>query len=626
MRFNISIIHYFSIISCAFYSLHGANTSQQVRNSDGATLSSLKITTTDHKHTFRLTAVDILNLDASKITTGTFGTSFIANNAITSAKLASNSVDTSKLVNESVTTSKLNNNAVTNDKLASGAVNTDNIITGAVVTGKIADGAITTSKLNNNSVTHDKLASGAVDTENIVSNSITTRKIVDGAVTAAKLAPGAIGFVQIADNSITTPKIADGAVVDSKIVDMSASKLTGAITTTQVTDSAITDVKINDVSASKITGTIATSQIANEAITAAKIAVGNIMTDHLFDYAVTSTKLAKDAVGSYQIRDNAVTGSKIAQDAVGTLNIVDDSVTNAKIVNVSANKITGTITGSQIAHNTITNQHIANGTINTVNIANGAITDALVSGINASKITSGQLDPARFPHISIDNVSGLSTQILSVVQSGEALTINQTPTYVLPFTYFEPGSFLQWDSGQVSQRAEWQGIIANECTVDMKGLGVMDLDTDFVLKGAGNFLTLGTIRSDQITLEQAGNVERSIELSKFDRLFPRDGTIEGVFENITLVLNNNITLNAPITVGSGHFRIKGNGYTVTFSETGSITVPAGCRTNQRTHSFGWDVAYPFGDDKSFSIGSQHVIRGKNSPRYHSLFITFKTSF
>lgn len=50
------------------------------------------------------------------------------------------------------------------------------------------------------------------------------------------------------------------------------------------------------------------------------------------------------------------------------------------------------------------------------------------------------------------------------------------------------------------------------------------------------------------------------------------------------------------------------------------------RTNQRTHSFGWDVAYPFGIDKAFSIGSQHAIRGKNSPRYHSVFVAFETSF
>ncbi len=50
------------------------------------------------------------------------------------------------------------------------------------------------------------------------------------------------------------------------------------------------------------------------------------------------------------------------------------------------------------------------------------------------------------------------------------------------------------------------------------------------------------------------------------------------------------------------------------------------RTNQRTHSFGWCVAYPFGIDKLFSIGSQHAIAGKNSPRYHSLFIAFQASF
>jgi hypothetical protein len=68
--------------------------------------------------------------------------------------------------------------------------------------------------------------------------------------------------------------------------------------------------------------------------------------------------------------------------------------------------------------------------------------------------------------------------------------------------------------------------------------------------------------------------------------------------------------------------------------TPNLNTPAGtynyetvmARTNQKRHIFGWQVDYPLQNGVMLGLGSTHVFKGKNSPKYHQACVSIKSNF
>ena len=164
-------------------------------------------------------------LQASKITSGEFGSAQIAANAITNAKLASD-LDAAKLT------------------------------AGTLPVARIADAAITGTKI----------AATTIAAGNIATNAVTADKINAGAVTNAKVATDAIAAGNIQANAVTTVKIGDAQVVGAKVAANTidaGTKLTGTVAAAQIGDASITNAKLgSDIDAGKITaGSLATARV-----------------------------------------------------------------------------------------------------------------------------------------------------------------------------------------------------------------------------------------------------------------------------------------------------------------------------------------------------------------------------
>lgn len=128
---------------------------------------------------------DIPNLDAAKITTGTFPTIRIADGAITTAKILDANVTTNKIADGNVTTNK--------------------IADGNITEGKLAIDSVVTSKIKNLNVTTEKINTGAVIDTKLAANSVTTVKILNANVTLAKLGADIYADSYILD-SLISPK------------------------------------------------------------------------------------------------------------------------------------------------------------------------------------------------------------------------------------------------------------------------------------------------------------------------------------------------------------------------------------------------------------------------------------
>ena len=152
--------------------------------------------------TFRaLVAADIPSLAASKITSGSFATARIADNAITAGKLASNAVETAKIKDDNVTFAKLQNSTAGLSVIGRGANSAGDFL-------ELAAGA-------NGDVLRrsgDTLGFGT----------IATAGIADTAVTAAKLADNAVETAKIKDANVTLAKLSKTDVLNAtgnKILD-----------------------------------------------------------------------------------------------------------------------------------------------------------------------------------------------------------------------------------------------------------------------------------------------------------------------------------------------------------------------------------------------------------------------
>jgi len=93
-----------------------------------------------------LVAADIPQLPASIINSGTFGTAFIADNAITNAKIASG-VDAAKLTAGTLPIARIADGSVTNAKIASG-FDAAKITTGTIPAARIPNNHLSIAQIN----------------------------------------------------------------------------------------------------------------------------------------------------------------------------------------------------------------------------------------------------------------------------------------------------------------------------------------------------------------------------------------------------------------------------------------------------------------------------------------------
>jgi len=168
--------------------------------------------------------IDLTNLSASSLTSGTLSMDRIATGAITETKLGSNSV----------TTSKISNANVTNEKLATDSVTDTKIAANAVTTVKIADANVTYAKIQNlpaTSVLGRSAGSSGVGAAISTSTEGSVLRLSSGTLGFGKIATAgiedsAITATLIANSAVTNTKIENGAITDAKVTDVSAAKLT----------------------------------------------------------------------------------------------------------------------------------------------------------------------------------------------------------------------------------------------------------------------------------------------------------------------------------------------------------------------------------------------------------------
>ena len=425
-------------------------------------------------------------LQASKITSGEFGSAQIAANAITNAKLASDldatkltagtlpvariadaAITGAKIAATTIAAGNIATNAVTADKINAAAVTTAKIATNAVTANEIAANAVGSTQINAGAVTNAKVATDAIAAGNIAANAVTDVKINAGAVTNAKVATDAITAGNIAANAVTDVKINAGAVTTAKIGDAqitglkvaantidAGTKLTGTVAAAQIGDASITGTKIagttitaSNIASSTITGTqiaattIAAGNIATNAVTADKINAGAVTNAKVATDAIAAGNIAANAVTDVKINAGAVTNAKVATDAIAAGNIQESAVTTAKIgdaqitgLKVAANtidagtKLTGTVADAQIP--TISTAKIP--TLDRSKLLNADFSNALQDGgfeTGTAGATTGSWGTSNGPVIAtIADPKVGGTKVLSVVSSGSILDTSMLPT------------------------------------------------------------------------------------------------------------------------------------------------------------------------------------------------------
>ena len=101
-------------------------------------------------------------------------------------------------------------------KITSGSFGTDRITDDAVTTAKIGPLAVTSAELGTDAVTNAKIGAGAVGTTEIASLAVTTALINTDAVTNAKIGPNAVGTTEIATDAVTANEIASGTITTTE--------------------------------------------------------------------------------------------------------------------------------------------------------------------------------------------------------------------------------------------------------------------------------------------------------------------------------------------------------------------------------------------------------------------------
>ena len=127
-----------------------------------------------------LLEIAVPGLQASKITSGSFGTDRIADDAVTTAKSGPSAVTSTEIAGDAVGTYQIADDAVGTAQIATDAVTTNEIATNAVTTNEIAPDAVGTSEIATNAVTANEIANETITT------SLLAPTVVTGITTSVK--------------------------------------------------------------------------------------------------------------------------------------------------------------------------------------------------------------------------------------------------------------------------------------------------------------------------------------------------------------------------------------------------------------------------------------------------------
>jgi hypothetical protein len=127
-----------------------------------------------------------------------------------------------------VTAADIPDDSITAAKILDGVITAADIAAGAVDTAELAADAVEGSKIADNAVGSEHIAAGSVDNAHLATG-IDAAKLTTGTIPIARIADDAVTNAKMADDAIDSAQIAAGAVDDAHIVDLAASKLTGAL-------------------------------------------------------------------------------------------------------------------------------------------------------------------------------------------------------------------------------------------------------------------------------------------------------------------------------------------------------------------------------------------------------------
>ena len=156
------------------------------------------------------------------------------------------------------------------------------------------------------------------------------------------------------------------------------------------------------------TGTVTSTMIADATIATGDIADSAVTTAKINDDAVTSAKLGAGAVDTTALGDASVTTAKLGADAVTNAKVADGAIDTEHLAAsaVETAKINdGAVTTAKLAATSVTGAKIANLAVDTAQLAADAVTGAKIADdtINSEHYAAGSIDTE---HLSADCVNG----------------------------------------------------------------------------------------------------------------------------------------------------------------------------------------------------------------------------
>ncbi len=345
--------------------------------------------------------VNLINLDASNITTGMISGNLIASGTIDSSKLSTDvsiSIDNANTnASDAINKATQAENAANSAQIAADGKNTVYYQPTVPTNAKINDIWFNTAKDNQMSVyngslwVEEQFGSGAISDQAIsaekIAGDVNTK--INDAFTNAEMA---LGDSLEALNSANSANLAiAGWCYDNDTTYINGGKIyTGTITVEQIA-----------------ANTITANEIASHTITAAQIMAGTITAE--------SGVLAEACIKEAYIQDAAITAAKIAEATIGTAHISDLSVTNAKLADLA-----------------VTNAKIADATIENAKIKNLDAAKITTGYLSADRIEAGSLSINQFnteTRTMIDDAVNTSSQALgTATANGERLNWLATET------------------------------------------------------------------------------------------------------------------------------------------------------------------------------------------------------